>query len=493
MDDARRIGAAAMRGAIAIRIVCVALLCAAAFAQAGEYERAFPQSKASVEKALKEMQAATGGRLPVLDGFATPGDHPLESYKRGYYQARFQVSAAPSGGSIVRVSARVTAWYNDPVASKSGYQLLNSNGRLEGDLLDQLSDQLAGVAPAANAESSVVAATKPARAPEPTPPPESAPPPASAEPTASAPAMASAQTPVPPPEPAAQPGTPPATAASNEPSISAPMPRIPESEANSSVAHGLAEKSNAPPSNKKKKSDEESGGPLQSELDGLQEILKNQAHPKNLVAVKNSGTPVVSSASLSAKTLFMASAHDEFEMLDYNRDWVHVRIAGLSRGWIWRASLEMPSSVPNTDAAPKKSALPAAAELFHVSREETAPFPGDWAPLRGMRVKIVSVEDSDDNAKTDSLLRLEFAKSVLDRDYAELAQKTQELAGIVLIFDSADGGMIAATFTTLQQWKAGKLSDAALWHACFFDPPETFGAPGTSSSSAADGKPSGNL
>jgi hypothetical protein len=44
----------------------------------------------------------------------------------------------------------------------------------------------------------------------------------------------------------------------------------------------------------------------------------------------------------------------------------------------------------------------------------------------------------------------------------------------VLIFDSVDGGMIAATLSTLQQWKAGKLSDAALWHQCFFDPPETF-------------------
>ncbi|MGA7318954.1 MAG: hypothetical protein WBW98_00480, partial [Candidatus Sulfotelmatobacter sp.] len=67
-------------------------------------------------------------------------------------------------------------------------------------------------------------------------------------------------------------------------------------------------------------------------------------------------------------------------------------------------------------------------------------------------------------------------------DYAELAQKPQELAGIVVIFDSADGGMIAATFPTLQQWKAGTLSDAALWHQCFFDPPETFTQSGASAS-----------
>jgi hypothetical protein len=43
-----------------------------------------------------------------------------------------------------------------------------------------------------------------------------------------------------------------------------------------------------------------------------------------------------------------------------------------------------------------------------------------------------------------------------------------------------DGGMIAATLSTLQQWKAGKLSDAALWHQCFFDPPEIFNESGAS-------------
>jgi len=64
----------------------------------------------------------------------------------------------------------------------------------------------------------------------------------------------------------------------------------------------------------------------------------------------------------------------------------------------------------------------------------------------------------------------------------EVAQKPQDLAGIVVIFDSADGGMIAATTGTLQQWKAGTLSDPALWHSCFFDPPETFNSSGSSAS-----------
>ena len=123
------------------------------------------------------------------------------------------------------------------------------------------------------------------------------------------------------------------------------------------------------------------------------------------------------------------------------------------------------------------SAQAPAADLFHVIREETAPFPGDWEPLRSKSVKIISVQKLDDAAKdAGPKEKLEYTKFLLDRSYTELAKKPQDLAGIVVIFDSADGGMIAATLPTLQQWRAGTLSDSALWHKCFFDPPETFEA-----------------
>jgi hypothetical protein len=268
-----------------------------------------------------------------------------------------------------------------------------------------------------------------------------------------------------------------------ESTIAEPVPQLPENEGgfSSSLAQSLGEQEKSGTQAQKKLADEYPSA-LRAEADSLEEIVKNQSHPKNLVAVKKSGTPVVATASLTAKTLFLASAHDEFEMLDFNRDWVHVRISGLSRGWIWRNSLEMPDSVPQTDEPTSAAPGPVAAELFHVTREETAPFPGNWAPLRGKSVKIVSVEKINETKDAGPHLRLEFAKSVLDNDYAELARKTRELAGIVLIFDSIDGGMIAATFPTLEQWKAGKMSDAALWHQCFFDPPETFNEPGASAS-----------
>src|ERR1700679_1256340 len=139
---------------LAAVVICLAPWSAA---QGGGYERAFPQSKTAVEKVLKDMQAAASGRLPVLEGFATSTDHPLGCYQRGYYQAKFQVNAAPTGGSVVHVSVEVTAWYADPVAAHAGYHLLTSNGRLEADLLDQLSDQLAAKAPAAGSATSASA------------------------------------------------------------------------------------------------------------------------------------------------------------------------------------------------------------------------------------------------------------------------------------------------------------------------------------------------
>jgi hypothetical protein len=234
------------------------------------------------------------------------------------------------------------------------------------------------------------------------------------------------------------------------------------------VSEGLAERvKTADPAHKP---DE----PIDLEIKSLEEILKNQGHPKNLVAVKKSGTPVVGSPSLTAKPLFLASLHDEFELLNFNADWVHVRISGISRGWIWRNSVEMPEGIPDTDTPPANM-QPTAADLYHVMSEEVAAFPGDWEPLRGKNVKIVTVQQTDEKAKDlGPNARLEFVKFLLAKDYAELSQKAAEMSGIVVIFDSADGGMMAATLPVLQDWRSGKLSDQALWHKCFFDPPETF-------------------
>jgi len=428
--------------------VALALTIPSVSAQIGPAERVFPQSKATVEKALKTLTGSMSGHLPVLDGFAETADHPLERYQRGFYQATAEVSATATGGSLVHIAVKVTAWYNDPVASHSGYQLLPSNGRLESDLLDQLADRLAKSEPVARGANETSTSAAPIAA------------------VKSSTARSSATTP------------------DAEARKASPTPSVPDVKGpiSSSMNQSLAEQERASRQIAEQPNADKRNNTLQAEVESLEEILKNQGHPKNLVAVKKSGTPVVATPSLTAKPEFLASMHDEFEMLDFNRDWVHVRISGLSRGWIWRDSVEMPDGIPDTDIPTAAAQLPAA-DMFHVEREETAQFPGDWAPLRGKNVKIISVQKVDENSKdAGPKQRLEYAKSLLDKGYTELAQKPQEWAGMVVIFDSADGGMIAATSEMLQQWKAGTLTDSALWHKCFFDPPETFDTAGPAAS-----------
>jgi hypothetical protein len=395
-------------------------------AQVTVYERIFPQSRTALQEVLKHMQASMAGHLPVLDGFAVPSDYPLERYRRAYYQTTVQATSTAWGGSLVRVSAKVTAWYADPIASRSGYQLLTSNGRIETDLLDELSEQLATIAPTSQDTKKIGPASE-------------------------------------------KPGPVPTT--------NAAATQLPGSSITSSsyLAQSLATREQPAwraPTNPDQNT-------LQGELNELHGILKNQVHPTNLAAVKKSNTAVVAAPSLEAKPLFLASAHDEFEILDFNRDWVHVRISGPSRGWVWHDDLEMPEDISDAETAAVRAVD---ASMFRITREETAPFPGDWEPLRGKNVKIISVQRAGGASKGNTpQMKLEFAKFLFERNYLELVRKAHELAGVVLIFDSSDGGMIAAPELTLEEWKAGTLSDEALWHHCFLDPPETFTTSGTSS------------
>ena len=392
-------------------------------AQSASVERTFPQSKSEIDKALKALEANLAGRLPVLDGFARPGEHPLDRYQRGYYQATADIVANSSGGSSVRIRAKVTAWYSDPTGLHSGYQLLVSNGRVETDLLDQLSERLSSVPSEQIPAAIAVIPQKP---------------PADEHPAA--------------PEPERK-----------FPENSGPL---------SSLRPNLS--FSQPASEKPGDASTKSHSGFEAEADNLAQILKNTAHPKNLVAVNKSGTPVLATPSLTAKPQFLASLHDEFELLDFNADWVHVRISGLSRGWIWRNSVEMPEGIADTTTSPAPAVAPAA-DLFHVVREEMAPFPGDWEPLHGKNVKIISVEKVDEGAKNvGSKERLEYAKFLLDKSYNEIAEKKPDFEGVVVVFDSADGGMIGAPVSILQQWRAGALTDSAFWHKCFFDPPEVF-------------------
>lgn len=421
-------------------------------AQGIPYERAFPQSGTIVGKRIKELQSSAG-RLPVLDGFTVPGDRPLSRFQRGYYQCETQVISTPSGGSLVRVNATITAWYTDPVTGKSGYQVLPSNGRLENDFLDRLQQALGnGASPvSADAGTAMKTSMPPPRNKATTP-----------EPRISAPAPGA-------PAPIVKSGS--ASAPAGSP-FHLGDPLDPGHLASLATQKAMVDKHT-----------EEQ----QKEANALEEILHNQVRPGNLAAVAKPKTPVLASPSQDAQVLFLAAAEDEFEILDSNPNWVHVRISGLSRGWIRRSSVEMPQlasaaqpvenhhePVENHNEKATRN-RPAASDQhsFHVQSEEIASFPGDWAPLRGKTVSIISVQKGE-GADSGPAAKLAFTKSLFDKTYAEVAKGSTSVDGVVIIFDSADGGMTAATVPVLRQWKAGTLSEEAFWRRCFFDPPEAF-------------------
>jgi hypothetical protein len=406
-------------------------------------ERAFPQSKAAIEKSLKELQPYTSGHLPTLDGFAVADDRAMDRFQRGYFQCNVQVTSKPSGGSVVRVSTKITAWYAGKAPEPSGYQVLASNGRLESDLLDRLAELLGNQA-ATSASSNAAVKSEPAKTQTAVSPPASAP----------AASMAS------------EPDAPSKSMAGQAFKAAAPPPdaQAPSVATQRAVADRHLDA-------------------LRTDAKNLEEILHNQSHPTNLVAVKKAGTPVLATPNEGAKVLFLASAEDEFEMLDLNNSWVHVRISGLSRGWIRRAGLELdgqsasgvsPAGAPAAPSATPASATPAKVantERYVVEHEEIASFPSDWEALKGKTVKILTVQAALPTGG-DAQAKLDFVKFMFNKEYAELAKTHTTAEGVVVIFDTADGGMLGTTLEVLRLWKAGTLSDEAMWRRCYVDPPE---------------------
>ena len=308
------------------------------------------------------------------------------------------------------MTAKITAWYAASDPSHSGYRVLPSNGRLEADLLDRLQQELPGAA-----------AVQPGMF--------------SSMPDKPAPAFARG------------------SAIAGAPSLTAPPP--------------LRRQSGNPfPGSN---ADEQRMPQLREELKNLQEILKGQTRPGDLAAVKSSNTPILASPMEGAQVVLRAESEDEFQILEIKGAWVHVRISGLSRGWIQRSQLEMPVAFEGASQSADISQL--ADPSFRKSREETSTFPGNWEPLQGKKVRIIWVQPLGDPAQAN---RATYAKSVFHQTYSELSQGTSDVSGVVIVFDSKDGGMAAATLPSLQQWAAGHLSDNAFWKRCWFDPADAF-------------------
>ena len=412
-------------------------LTVAGSAQAVPDARSFPKPQEEVEKALHEMRAYEGQKLPIVDGFVAAGDQPLDRFQRAFYQLSIDLLPGTTGeDTIVRVSAKITAWYADRDPSKSGYQVLPSNGRLELDFLDRLGEKFG------------VKVDSPLLKPEP------------------------------------QISKPRIDLNLSSPVI--PSPRSFQPASTGTPANPVGDEVMALAG---ERADEEKHVQhLTVELQNLQEVQRHQAHPTNLVVVKKSGTPVMVRPAEGSHALFSAEADDEFEFLDAENGWIHVQISGASRGYIRRNALDLPEAVAAQLELQKGSAAEEKPAAFRIEREEISTFPGDWEQLKGKPVKIYTVQpispDSKENRASDML---GFAASLFKKFSAEVvaAAPAQGPApeGVVVIFDSADGGIVASTLLNARQFAGGSLSQDVFWKLSYVDPPEAFQTPANAQAS----------
>lgn len=411
-------------------LVCIAHPRSAA-GQAVPYARTFAHPKEDVEKALKDLVAYAGQKLPIVDGFVATGDQSLDRYERAFYQYSIDVLPGTSTDTLVRLTAKITAWYADRDPAKSGYQVLPSNGRLELDLLDRLADKLGDKTLGGRSRSG----------------------PSTPKPKLDLSSGLSGN------------GLP--LTRSSVPAAS-PAP----------AGSGASDGDEVAALRVKSLAEENRMQQLNTELQSLQEIQRNQAHPLNLVVVRKSGTPVLARPAEGSGVLFAASADDEFEFLEAQGEWIHMQISGVSRGYIRRNSLDLPEFIAARLKSPNGNAANEKVDAFRVEREETATFPGNWEMLRGKPVKIYTVQPvSQDLKETRASAKLNFAVSIFQRFSADTSGSAPGVEGVVVIFDSADGGIIGATRANVQQMVSGLLSRDNFWRQCYLEPPDAFQSP----------------
>jgi len=123
-------------------LVMIAAVLSPAQTMRGAVERELPFPLPTVKAALENLGAFTGSRLPSLEGFADISRLNLNDYQRPYYEYKIELEPEGEKKVIVRVRANVSAWYTGPDLPEPEYRSLESNGHLENDLLDRLSDYL---------------------------------------------------------------------------------------------------------------------------------------------------------------------------------------------------------------------------------------------------------------------------------------------------------------------------------------------------------------
>jgi len=384
---------------------------------ANSYGRSFFKSKADVDQALKELQVSAGEKLPILDGFVGETEKPLDRYERGFCRFTVEVVPGENQTTVVTLKAKITAWYADRDVAKSGYEVLPSNGRLELDFLDRLEEKLTG-----KSVNSI---------------------------------------------------------ANNRANTLTPKPKLDLSGAG--ISNTTVVRDSSPPTDEvselraERLARERRVQQLTAQLQNLQEIQKNQAKPQSLLIIQKSATPIYAKGSTEAKVLFQASQNDEFEFLDGDSEWIHIAISGDSRGYVERSAVELSEfllgkleSASGPDPLEKFTA-------FRIEREEIGAFPGSWPGLAGKNVKIYTVLPVSTNPKeAGPAARLNYAYLLFQRGAKEAAGSTSALQGVVVIYDSADGGILGATLPEIEKVSARGITREAFWAESYLDPEDAF-------------------
>jgi hypothetical protein len=400
--------------------------CAFALAQtqsAPDVERTYPYSVELVQQGLQRIGGFGGGRLPVLDGFVASSVPQVDMYERPYFQYRLHIKPVDANHTTVSAEALISALYSDPVAGRSEYRTLPSNGRLEADLLDRLQQALQA---------------DPAAKPAP-PLPDSA---GAARDRRSPPGKLSV----------------PAKGGAGS------RPSSPQEQLDAILAE--------------RQTVREKTAALKAQLDQLRSGERKPANASRLAAVKHSGVGVMSRKSFGGPVIFRAQAEDEFEVVALESGWAQVRIDSESPAYIQTEELNLPPGLQEKSATSSAEAPASAAAPdlgFSVSREDVNLFSGDWARLKGRKVLFVYAQPRGllaDMGSEDA--KLGYAKRIFQTRVKTILQSQPEVEGVVVVFLGNRGGVAAATLADIREWAQGGLTDEAFVNRCSLDPPTEF-------------------
>jgi hypothetical protein len=409
-------------------LLVVALESMAAAQQAPPTERLYNHPQVDIQKAIEQMQAYDTQRLPALAGFVNAGATLLDHLQNPRFQLHIDLVFQGASQTVVRVSAKITAWYEDPGPSRSQYTVVPSNGRLEEDFLDRLSMKLERgapgqqVAPSVDPPSSATASVDP----EPTG--------AKRSPTSAAPPR-------------------------DTNTLNPPAAAVPSNKAGALAGQisALRAEREALEQNERK---------LQQQISELQSASRREVYLKNMAVIRTAQTPLFEQNQETSKVLFRADPDDEFPILEVRSGWVRVGLEKGAEAWLRSSQLRQPADPPDSDPAVLN---------FNAANEEVKTFGGDWTQLKGKTALYVFAQPARQlPAAALGQNQLQFAEYTFVEGYRAATHSQQQIDGVVVVFLGQKGGVAAATLADIRRWHEGYLTDKLFLDRCSLDPADSF-------------------